>query len=573
MSNDLNQNEDFDLGLDLKGAASRLRIPAGSMDAVMERATRRSHRRRRAVATITTLGVVAVTAGGINLAGRGDDGTPLVTAGGVIRGESGLTWRQVAPASALGFATPSDGTGPVYALSTAAGQTDFGKNYRQNSVVWRSDDGVEWSAASALGDDLYLSDLATRDSRVYAVGTGPATAAVGAKGVVDLMVGWSDDGAKSFQRNRLPLDTAAIAAKSIRSGVTDTEVATGPTGTVAVAKLYSTLNVRALLPAGVTAPNGWTTSATGVDLLGPGTAPACPATEGQGATATTVVPRGGDPRPGEIEPTWCGDENGMTAQFGPQEGRGVTASYTWAQLGVDGDLLRAVLGQPVAFFAPAGSTAFERVELPGLSGISPGPVVLESGDEGFDLLVGSGGAKPGDPRSTTMTVLHSDDGRAWTDAGQALGGLGWSVAAGRLNGRLTVVGDSEAGAVVVRSDGAGGWTTSPLSAAVDPDTIAGRFHVYAAGVGPLGIVVVGATAPEVQGRNDVNPPVRLLVSRDGVTWSDQSVEELAGQPVAGVTRVSIEGQRAIVTANLPRPGGPSSKPSPSKQIALVGTPS
>ncbi|MGH9154889.1 MAG: hypothetical protein ACRD1K_03345 [Acidimicrobiales bacterium] len=156
--------------------------------------------------------------------------------------------------------------------------------------------------------------------RLYAVGTGQATAAVGGRPVSDLLVGWSDDAGRSFQRSRLPVDLAAVAARTTRFSVGESEVAAGPTGTVVVARLYAQLNLNGLLPAGATAPNGWATSATGVDLLGPGIPPPCPDPKGHVTEATLVAPEPPPMKgPAEVGPTRCPDPG--AAPGGPRRDR------------------------------------------------------------------------------------------------------------------------------------------------------------------------------------------------------------------------------------------------------------
>lgn len=273
------------------------------------------------------------------------------------------------------------------------------------------------------------------------MGTGPATAAAG-RPVSPLLVGWSDDGARTWERAALPVDLAAVASRTTRSAVRSTAVAAGPAGTVVVGVLDASLDVARSLPAGVSAPHGWAYSATGVDLLGPDRGAVCPQPESAPAPAKEA---GTDPT-GEVQPAWCpaGDGSREGAVVSAQDARGVTASFTWEQLGVDGDLLRAVRRQLVAFAAPPGSDRFERLEVPDVAHVQ-GPVLLDASEDGFQVVAttAAGIAEP------QLVMLASPDGRSWT-AGEPLP-AGWAAAAGRVGGVTTVVAQDGRGPVLVRA--------------------------------------------------------------------------------------------------------------------------
>lgn len=606
----MSHHDDFDL--DLSQAAETLHIPPGDVDAVVNRGRRRARRRRTAVATMTTVAVVAATVTGFGLLDRGDRGVPVAAGGGVRRGESGIRWERVSSSSALGFARTIEGTGPVYALSTAPGDVD--PNPRNHSrVLWKSDDGVEWQSVSKLSDDLFLADLSSAGSRIYAVGTGPATAAVaGQRPAVDLIVGWSDDGGKTWRKAKLPLDMQAIAARTTLSGVRFTEVAAGAKGTVAVAVPYGALDMAKVLPAGVSAPNGWAITDDGVDLLGPRSSNPCPAGTSEhppgepkpapaespppptetpppfrkappppaDVTATSGPPDGPDrpaaaaavaqptraqPTTGEVHPTFCYRGEADPLELSPQQAQGVTRHYTWPELGVEKDLLAAVRGQAVAFTAEHGSSKFERVELSGGEGIY-GPVTVGAGDDGFDLIGArwSGIDARLRRQPPPMAVLHSVDGREWTPGDLATPGLGSVTAAGQLGGRTTLIGQGDRDdPVLIRADGAGGWTSTPLGDVISRPA-GSHLGVAGAAVGPFGVVAVVAVVParaEEPSEMVPAPPepgvaFRLLVSRDGVVWDDHPLDELAGGQVNGVGSVVVTSQQAVVTAILGqnRPG-------------------
>jgi hypothetical protein len=540
--------------LDLTAAARSYDVPAGDVDAVLRRASGRTTRRHRAVAVLSVAALVAAGSVSVDLLDGGES-TSVASGGAVVRGDVGVTWRAVTPETALGFATGTGSTAPLYALSTAPGEADVNAP-GERRVVWRSDDGVEWTSLSVLGTDLYASDLSARDDRVYAVGTGPATAAPGGRPVSPLLVGWSDDGARTWRKARLPVDLEAIAARSTRSIVRSTAVAAGPAGTLVVGVLDASLDVNASLPAGVTAPHGWVQTESGVDLLGPEREGVCPSGSSPPEKAE-VIPADAT---GEVHPVWCrtGDDDREPVMVPPQDARGVTASYTWEQLGVDGDLLRAVRRQPVAFLAPAGSDDFERVDLPPVLGVQ-GPVLLDVSDAGF-ALVTTTSDRPGRP---SVVALESPDGRSWAASGAVPGS--WAAAAGRVAGVATVVAQGETGAVVVRADGAGGWVTTPLGDVLEAGPEA-QMSLVSAGVGAFGVVAAVMVAEKGFERGPVAP--WIVVSRDGRTWDAFPVEDLVDEPVRNVVRASVVGERAVVAVSVGAQG-----PGRGRQVALVGTPS
>ena len=67
---------------------------------------------------------------------------------------------------------------------------------------------------------------------------------------------------------------------------------------------------------------------------------------------------------------------------------------------------------------------------------------------------------------------------------------------------------------------------------------------------------------------DSFPTFRIVATRDGATWSDEDVQNLAGQKVMTVNSVIVSGERAVVSAMLPNTD-PKKTPG---QVALVGTP-
>jgi hypothetical protein len=263
----------------------------------------------------------------------------------------------------------------------------------------------------------------------------------------------------------------------------------------------------------------------------------------------------------------CFDSKGTLAKtLTAQEAYGVTASFTWQQLHVDGDVLKAVRRQPIAFFAPPGSTEFHRVDLPATDPAYA--LLLQATDGGFDLTTSTiSQGSMGQPR-----IIQSSDGKQWPAEWQPIGhGLEWITAMGRIDGQVAIIGGGNQGAVLARrtGDGAGSWATTPLTGVIDPAVAqGGTAHVVNAAIGPLGAVAVVAVV-DTTGIERGDAPRRVLVSRNGTTWSDTDLAKLTGTNVtAGIIRVAVVGDKAFITANL-TPGGKTPKPTP---VVLVGVP-
>jgi hypothetical protein len=565
--------------LHLDDVANTFDIPPGDVDAVVSRARSRTQRRRALMATVTT---IAVVTGAVSFIGtRGDDGdddsTNVATeiVGDAKLGDDQFTWTSTESAKGLAWAPAVGGSGQLYALSTGPGER-MGDTVRQNGHVYRSADGVDWQSVSRLSSDMFLSDLAPASERLYAVGTGPATAVAGkptSAKASDLIAGWSDDGGETWNKAVLPFDMRAVAAKSINTFVMDTEVASSPKGTLAVAAVRTNLDVPALLPDDAKAPNGWVTTADGVDVLGPRkTTSVCPA----GTTAEKGGPRRveTDTKPGEVGPTYCFNENAddrspeSTTIVTPQEAQGVTATYTWDQLGVSGDVLRAARGELIGFFAEPGSTDFTRLDMGAVQVGSP--LFAIAAEDGFDIIKSSAPSPKGE--RSHMSVLHSSDGRTFAPVASDPS-MAFASYAGLLGSTPVVFGGTEDGKPVMLRRGAASWTATDLSGLVThpSDTMV---YMGSAGVGPAGAAVSVMIAPmeTKDGRTEPRaeqPVTRLLTTRDGVTWHDQSIDDLAGRKTGGVGMIAVTGDRLVVTALLPKTDD---KAEVAPRLTLIGTP-
>ena len=113
-------------------------------------------------------------------------------------------------------------------------------------------------------------------------------------------------------------------------------------------------------------------------------------------------------------------------------------------------------------------------------------------------------------------------------------------------------------AVANQKGGVGPQASLTYSCGVDPDTLERSMHE---------VLLGRATAADVGGA-DGPAELRLLTSRDGVTWSDESVDELLGEPATAVARVTVTADRAVVMA-VPRQERRDGEHL--RQVALVAT--
>lgn len=532
---------------DLPVAAKEMLVPEGNVNAVLVRAARRRRHRRRVQATSLML-AAAVAAGGLAVQLRSDSERPLdvaSTAGALRRGETGVVWRHGDTRNALAYVRTQTIGGTLYALSTAPGPADPFARTQPPQVLYRSRDGVDWTPIDRNGGVSFLADLSARGERLYGVGTTTASVVTTTgRDVADVAIHWTDDGASTWHRTMLGVDLAAIAAKSSSVQMGSMSIAAGEKGVVAVVGVTAQLDLTTVLPAGVGAPNGWAVGDGGIDILGAGTA--CPAgtTSRPGAPPgppTTVRPVAGGAGPGQVGASPCYQADGTPALVTPQQMRGVTRSFTWADLGIGGDLLRAVLGTPMAFWSADGMS-FERVDAP-LRGLSSAQVTTVG--DGFVIVAqqNAGGI-------SRAVALRSADGRRWSPPTATDGRL-FASSLGEVRGRAAVVGNGEDGPTVAHLD-SGGWRTGALAQLIDPPVMEKESSFLIGGaVGPLGIVAV-VQVREPRPRED-SIAYHLLFSRDGETWSTTLLSELVDGPIASVGNVLVTENRIIVTV-IP-PGG------------------
>jgi len=591
-------NLDNELDQQLRASAADLTVAPGDMDRVMARSHTR--RRRQTVASVTAVLLVAGTIAGtaiaahhsrpITVAAEGNNAT--LGAPALAAGDGGVVWQSVDPHSALGYPTAVTAGGDLYALSTAPGVTHpTTPDSFLPRQLYKSADGVNWSTAAGPAD-TFVSDLSASTSLLYAVGTGPATVATG--GAPDLVVGSSANGGTTWTRESLPIDLAAIAAGTIGAPAENLQVTSNDSGVLVVAQVAGNLNVPKYLPAGVTAPNGWVITDTGVDLLGPIDTPACPAGMSTSPPGVSVPPTTVAPSPGPVEATDCWSDNGSSvtgvqgagitpgaasaaakANFQdkapatvvpPESNHPVVQSFTWAQLGIGGDLEHAALGEPSVFFSTDGTT-FHAVSLPDATALAGQyqQFQLAATSNGFAIGVNVTGTGPGVGQDL---FWQSPDGTTWTEAPAAAANVAGLDAMGYLNGRLTVVSESansDDGPSVDTLSGTT-WTDAPLSPLVNPPS-GTTVQTMTAGIGPFGIAVAVGIVPSSAADGGPQVSDRLLFSRDGATWSSLVPDQLVGHTVYSLSGAIVTANRFLVTAALPNTNPQQATP----EAILVGT--
>jgi hypothetical protein len=569
---------------ELHDLAAPIELDRGDIGAVIERAQQRRHRMRGSLAVVTTVSVAAAAvivadAARHNPSHTGANGKgTAISLGEPKPAAKPLVWRQVPVTSTLGLAGgQASGNGPIYALSTAPG--DSSTNFNRNTV-YKSVDGIDWNEVASPGNDLFLSNLSPTDNRIYAVGTGPATA--DAKGEA-LYAGWSDDGAKTWSKQALPLDFSALDPSLNNVGVSSASIAAGSHGSVIVAQLSAPLNVQSLLPAGVTTPHGYFQTDKGVEILGAdkpcpagtsATAPASSKFATNGLRAKAAAKLGAA---GLATVKVCFGADGTLRSLAPDQAHEVVRTLTWHDLGVTGDVLAVVRGDAFVFAARPGSTKYERVDLPQLTNVAS--FAIAATDDGFDLVAALDAKNPSGASTGGMIALHSTDGRNWTESDNVPAGVDAVYGVGQFDGSIVVFGDRGfATPAVFIENASGGWTMTSLADVAGNAAPSGtNVSLVDGAVGTFGLVAEVIVTPNVKIGNTKTtlPPTRpannqtgylLLSSPDGQSWSTTTLDSLAG-PHSAIQRLDQIGDHVVVVASVKNPGD-----TEAKHVAFVGTP-
>jgi hypothetical protein len=389
--------------------------------------------------------------------------------------------------------------GSFYALSTAPGTAI---DWPPPQAIYSSTDGENWDFV-VLGNDIGGSDMAVRGDTIYLIGTAPGFGGFGEPPVV--VINSSRDAGMSW--DQIPLPTAATPpAEAGDVGWTEMSmhVASSAAGLVAVVQTNFWLDFRRLVPEEFLVGE--------VDVR--------PTEEGVRVIDYSIMSRleqecsaeGGFPE-GDVDldtvPEPC-----RKLMTGDVE-ESVVATLTWEELGLED-------GQPVfseVFYSADGET-WESVESPFAAGQTLASLYATA--SGF---VASQWSDTG-----TNTIWYSSNGRTWEAT--SLSGFEWIVAAGTVEGREVILGNSRSHAVVAWADGAGGWTEIDLSN--DVAGVAGTSWVGSGAVGPLGVVAIvtaeGAIGGNTQGTmllHGTSPDAWNLVPLDTISGGDWGYSDWA----------------------------------------------
>jgi hypothetical protein len=539
----------------LRAASARVDLPAGDAGAVMARGRVRRRRRRGAAALVAVAAVGSVTGALLDRAQphhvtNVSTGLPAASPPASDR----LALRVVPLHSGLSYVTSlsSSGGGVEYAVSTAPGTVGgLGPG-----VLYRSSDGLTWTVVND-SQGLSLGDIAVTGNRVYSVGTGTATAAVGSPIFAAIQSGTTTG--TTWQKAVLPLDLGSPPGLSVIDEVV--KVGAGPTGVLAVVGVNATINLHPLLPAGVAA-GPWAATAQGVELLGVEHPSPC----GPGQSADPPVSKGGPiPKGGKVvTPTTSASSQTSSASeqvtgvscygtdkssptyrtLSPETAYPVLGTYTWSQLHVTPDLAAALQGRPVAFFASDGKH-FAPVSLP--AGVLSSQMSISAGPTGFVLVGTASGTANG------LAAVQSDDGKDWTAAPPLPGAADSIIGAGLVGGHVVVIaGTNQSGSQAFTLNG-NGWTVAQVPGSVS-----------AVGFGPLGVAAVATT-----GQSKSSNTWQVLFSRNGTAWSAASLTALVGDAI-NPANVSVGASQVVVTVTQ-APRQPAIPATPATQVAVVGT--
>ncbi len=535
----------------MRSASWSVDLPAGDAGAVMARGRARRRRRRGATALVAVAVAGSVT--GAVLARSQPHQATNVTIGqpAVTRPASDRLTLQVVPLhSGLSYVTSLSGPsgGIEYAVSTAPGTN--ANSGTLPGVLYRSSDGRTWSMVNTPSG-LSLGDVTVNGDRIYAVGTGPATAAVGSSAIASVQS--STTSSTTWRQTVLPIDLGNPPGLSVVDEVV--RVAAAPAGVVAVVGLNATVDLQQLLPAGVTA-GPWAATAQGVELLGPERVAPCgagqstsPSVSGRGkGIATTVAPTTASSAVGRVSSVSCfgsGSKSPVYRTLSPEQAYPVIRTFTWSQLHLTPDLATSLQGRPLAFYSSDGAD-FEPVVLP--AGIRSSQMAIAAGQTGYVLVGTAAGTSNG------LAAVQSADGRQWAMAPPLPGGPDSLVGVGAAGGHITLVaGTSQSASEALAFDGTG-WTVAPIPGSAS-----------LVGFGPLGVAALTATGHSTGGTT-----WQLLFSRDGTTWSAASLTPLVGDAV-NPANVSVGASQVVVTLTQV-PSQPPSPNTPATQVAVVGTP-
>jgi hypothetical protein len=402
---------------------------------------------------------------------------------------SNISWQRVDSSLSISsyFGSPGQGIhkdGDTFlAVSTEPGKGKLptgNESYYPKSALYSSKDGVSWLQRTV--PDLAIGSAIMAEGSLYAVGSSTATAQVSSTddggSVADLVVAVSKDGT-TWKNQTLPLDLRGLVSKGA-------QVVTGPTQ---IAHVGKTVLVQITAPVSVNPakylPKNVPIDQWGVDqrdgafiVYGPPSAEAtaCEAevrgwkdSGSSGSTVSATVPPltpttisvGLAISPGVLSPA-C-----EAALKGPQT---IAGTYKFSDLGVDPAIIEAAQN-PTHLFASTNGGPFVAAQAPNvLKDQYNSTGFLTAVADGFLLGRTSYTVDGVGTQVTTTNVVHSVDGKTWTDFGSF---NGQAISSGEVGGNFTmVVSDNLGGIKLMRLKGDGSGfedvadSSSPTSAAL-----------------------------------------------------------------------------------------------------------
>jgi hypothetical protein len=479
--------------------ARGIELPPANIAAVIDRAARRHRHRRAAVSACTAVAVLAAAVSVSSLDGRPATQQVVARAAGGILVESPLAWNVVAPQSGLSW-SHSTVIGPndaVYSLSTAPGAVAV-DGASLPATLYRSTDGTEWTPVE-LPANLHASSLASTSRALYAIGTAPAG---GNLRSVQLASTNATNG--TWSKTTLPLDVGVLEARyGVKIGLGRLSVASDGSRVVAAVRLQVMEGIDRLLPPGTDAESGYRITEAGIDVLAKPTLPDRAGLEAMGPDAKEA-------RPARPE-------------------MNVTASYTWAQLGIDDSLRSLILGEARVFSSGDGQR-FDEVQLPEMVRWVGG---LFATPDGFRIF-----GSVEFPLSE-IGSWRSTDGHTWViDANGA--SAGHLLASGQRQGRValvTAVEQADKQDIVVKMEQSDGtWSEFGVTDLVRRAGVEEEFYPSGtAAVGPLGVAVLVTSQ-----RGEEPPRSYLVTTADGIEASVIDLAPLVADGYPADVRVTAD---------------------------------
>lgn len=475
--------------------------------------------------------------------GTGDD--PTVPAQPAAFGE--LTWRAVAPSSAIGWsglnATTGDGT--LYALSTEPGKVEVEVGPRP--ALYRSADGVEWDVVTIGNGPTTINAMTASGDRLYIAGTAPATTGNERLDRIGLpTVATSTDGGVTFTERTLPLDLGpalpyTTAASTMVSGI----VVNGDTTVVAVSTFLQ-LDPLSLLGPETDLSWGWWVTGDGLTVGAPVDQSVIDAAAGTYCEGAIVVSEALNELGGHLSCSGNAEAGIDGYALDPNAIRSSTGTvWTWADLGLGPDV--AALVQPAAkVFVATGDGAFEPVATPEFWNAPNSSLQLFEGPTGFvaSLSTWGDGVVAAD-----LSLWSSTDGRTW-EALATPGNPMWIQQIGVVGDRIVVVNQEPTGWTAHSSTDGSNWTSVDLGAVADPANptraVNGYVEAVTVGDGWLVVAVAAPTGAEPVTEDAVAMDHLLLTSTDALDWTVTDLSTLTDARIATVQNLHVSQGRIIV---------------------------